>query len=117
MPTPSFVEEKPLSMLDAHSILEQLQKRDIELNHLSNKVKDYLALFMTLTSTQKEELYKKLKALEISRLKEEHMVKIIDFLPRTAGELKAVLQAYPLSLSKKDQESILEVVQKVASRQ
>ena len=48
--------------------------------------------------------------LNLTRLKEEHIAKIIDFLPKTLTELKVVLQAYPLTIPKKDQESTLAVV-------
>lgn len=113
MPTPQFIGEKPLSLVEVQQLLEKIQKRDPELNYASAKVKEYLSSFVPITPEQKETLYKKLKALELIRLKEEHLAKIIDFLPREANELKALLQAYPLSLLKKDQESIVEVVKDV----
>jgi len=59
---------------------------------------------------KKGELKKKLQDLKLTRLKEEHITKIIDFLPATANDLKIVLMAYPLSLPKKDQDGIVEVV-------
>ena len=113
MPTPQFVEEKPVSLTEVQDLLEKIQKRDIELNYLSNKLKEYLSSFEIATLKQKEELSKKLKGLELTRLKEEHLVKIIDFLPQSEKELKIVLQAYPLSMSKKDMDSIVEVVKGV----
>ena len=113
MPTPQFIEEKPLCLADTQEILKHIQKRDIELNYLSNKAKEYLDNFVTITAKQKEELYKKLKGLELTRLKEEHIMKMLDFLPKTDKELRAALVAYPLSLSKKDQDSIVEVVKDV----
>lgn len=113
MPTPQFIEEKPVSLVEMQEVLEKIQKRDIELNYLSNKLKEYLSSFVVTNSKQKEELHKKLKGLELTRLKEEHIMKIIDFLPQTEKEMKAVLQAYPLSMSKKDMDSIVEVVKDV----
>ena len=111
MANPQFVEEKPLALVDAKVILAKIEKRDEEMNYLSNKAKEYLDNFTTLSAKKKEELQKKLENLKLTRLKEEHMMKIIDFLPKTVEDLKTVLQAYPLSMPKKDQEAIIKAVQ------
>lgn len=111
MPTPQFVAETPLALADLKEMLQTAEKRDGELNFLSNKAKEYLENFTTLPHKKKEELHAKLVALNLIRLKEEHFCKIIDFQPKTLDELKVVLQSYPLSLSKKDQESMVAVMQ------
>lgn len=110
MPNPQFIEEAPLALAEVKEALKRIEERDKELNYRSNKTKEYLNTFVTLSPEKKEELYKKLTALKLLRLKEAHIAKIIDFLPQTAGELKVVLQAYPVSLAKKDLDSIVEVV-------
>lgn len=110
MANPQFFEEKPLSLVDVRTILSKIEKRDEKLNFLSNKTKEYLNTFVKMQEKNKEELHKKLMGLNLTRLKEEHMMKIIDFLPKTTEELKVVLQAYPLSIPKKDQEAIVQVV-------
>ncbi|MEW5897491.1 MAG: hypothetical protein AB1668_07390 [Nanoarchaeota archaeon] len=110
MAIPGFIEEKPLSLADVRVTLKTVEKRDGELNFLSNRAKEYLEQFTVLSLEKKEELHKKLVNLQLTRLKEEHFCKIIDFLPKTVDELKVVLQAYPLSLPKKDQESVIAVI-------
>ncbi|MBU0457647.1 MAG: hypothetical protein ABH824_00785 [Nanoarchaeota archaeon] len=110
MAAPQFIEEKPLSLVDVKTSLNAIEKRDGELNYLSNKAKEYLDNFTILSLEKKEELNKKLIDLKLTRIKEEHLCKIIDFMPKTADELKIILQSYPLSLPKKDQESILKTV-------
>ena len=110
MTNPQFVEEKPLGLVDTKVLLDSMKKRDIELNPISNKVNEYLETFVTLSHAKKEELHKNILSLDLTRLREEHIIKIIDFLPATANDLKIVLQAYPLSLPKKDQDSIVAVV-------
>jgi len=47
---------------------------------------------------------------ERMKMKEEHIVKIIDFLPATADDVKVVLQGYHMSLPKKDIEAIVGAV-------
>ena len=115
MVNPQFVEEKSLSLVDAKAILAKIEKRDEEMNYLSNKTKEYLDAFVTLTPKKKEELEKNLQNLNLTRLKEEHIMKIIDFVPKTIEDLKTVLQAYPLSMPKKDQEAIVKVVKELAT--
>jgi|SRR3989344_4815121 len=105
-----FIEEKCLSLPDVKVILNDIKKRDVELNPLSSRLNEYLDAFVSLTAAKKEQLHKKLLALNLTRLKEEHIAKIIEFLPTTTNDLKVVLQAYPLSLVKKDQESIVAAV-------
>lgn len=114
MAAPQFNEEKPLALADVKAILHTFEKRDGELNYLSNKAKEYLEQFQPVSEKKREELYAKLVGLNLVRLKEEHFCKIIDFLPKTQEELKAVLQSYPLSLSKNDQESIAAAIREVS---
>jgi|SRR3989338_4837862 len=105
-----FIEEKCLSLPDVKVILNDIKKRDVELNLLSSRLNEYLDAFVTLSPQKKEQLHQKLLDLNLTRLKEEHIAKIMEFLPTTAADLKVVLQAYPLSLVKKDQESIAAAV-------
>ncbi len=111
---PQFVQERPLSLADVKDHIEQIEKRDQKLNNLSQKCKEYFDAFSVLPVEKKEALRKKLESLELTRLKPEHIMKIADFLPKTATDLKIVLQAYPLSLPKKDQDAIIAAVQEVA---
>ena len=115
MTNPQFIEEKSLSLVDAKVILDSIEARDTTLNFLSTRAKEYLNNFVTLTPAKKEELHKTLVDLKLTRLREEHFMKIIDFLPKSAEELRLVLQAYPLSLPKKDQDSIAAVVAEVVT--
>ena len=110
MANPQFIEQQSLSLVDVKVKLDEIEKRDKELNYLSNKAKEYLETFVKLDLKQKEELTKKLQDLGLTRLKEEHIAKIVDFLPKNIEELKVVLTAYPLSMPKKDQEAIVTAV-------
>ena len=116
MPSPQYLSETPLALAEVKAILQAVEKRDENLNFLSNKAKEQQEVFVTLSKEKKEELYAKLSGLNLTRLKEEHFCKIIDFLPQNVEELKVILQSYPLSLSKKDQESIVAAVTEVAPK-
>ena len=112
MANPQFVEQKALSLSEVKEILQEAEKRDNQLNFLSNKTKEYLETFVPLSEKKREELVKKLNELGVTRLKDEITAKIVDFLPKTSNDLKILIQAYNLTLSKKDQDSIVEVVSK-----
>ena len=115
MTHPEFVGEKPVSLADVKAMLQHIEKRDVELGYVSTKCKEYLDSVIQLPIEQKEALYGKLVGLNLTRLKEENFIKIVDFLPMSVQELKVVLQAYPLSLPKKDQESIVAIVREFKS--
>ncbi len=110
MATPKFIESEPLCLTDVQAILQDAEQRDKELNYLSNKCKEFLMAFEPLPKEKCAALMKKLMGLQLTRLKQEHVCKIVDFLPITTNDLKIALQAYPLSMPKKDMDAIVEVV-------
>jgi DNA-directed RNA polymerase subunit F len=110
MANPEFISEEPLTLQEVKEILHNAEKRDEELNFLSNKTKEYMDAFVTISGKDRKELHKKLTDLDLTRLKEEHIAKIIDFLPISLEDLRVVLQAYPLSLPKTQQQSIVDAV-------
>jgi DNA-directed RNA polymerase subunit F len=114
MANPKFIEEVSLSLVETKLALNVIEKRDKEIGFLTTKAKEYLDAFVTLSESKQKELQKKLEDLDLTRLKSEHISKIADFLPKTVNDLKVVLQAYPLSLPKKDQDAIIAVVKDFA---
>ncbi len=114
MAAPQFIEEKGVSIADVKTIMASIEKRDTEMNFRSNKTKEFLENFAADVDAKKnEELKEKLLGLGLTRLREEHVSKIVDFLPKTADDLKVVLQAYPLSMPKKDMDAIVDAVKAV----
>ncbi len=105
-----FLEEKPLTMAEVAAELKEIEKRDSELDFRSNKTKEYLEMVDILGEDKAKKLKKKIEELGVTRLKEIHIVKLIDLLPKTAEEVKIILQAYSLNLSKKDMESLAETI-------
>ncbi len=114
MPNPKVLEEEPLCLADVKDFLEKIENREKELGYRANKTKEYLHTFVELSKEQKDELYKKLAGLKLVRLKEIHIAKIIDFLPKTTEDLKTILQAYTVNLPKKEMESIIAVVKEIS---
>ncbi len=114
MTNPTIIQEETMCLVDVKEAVSAMEKRDTELGLLAQKAKEYLDSFVQISRKDRTALEEGLKGLKLTRLKPEHIAKIIDFLPQTDDELKSVLQAYPLTLPKKDKEAIIAEVKKIA---
>lgn len=111
MVKPQLIEEIPVSIAEARAELEHIKERDGVLSFRATKCEEYFNDFSSITKTKAAELHKKLASLGIARLKDEHIVKIVDILPKTADDVKVVFQGSAISISKKDMEEIASAVQ------
>ncbi|MBI4439401.1 hypothetical protein HY638_00345 [Candidatus Woesearchaeota archaeon] len=100
--------ETPLSVVEMKEELDRIKKRDKELNFRAQKTEEYLQAFVE--SKKGLELKKKLIALEIPRLREQHICKIIDIMPITPADVKAVLQGYTVTLSTENIKKIVDTL-------
>jgi len=102
--------ETPITMAAMKAELEKIKKRDGELNFRANKTEEYLSQFELPNEKKAEELVKKLKDLKVPRLKDEHIVKILDLMPKTAEEMKGILQGYTLSVTQDNIKKIINAI-------
>ena len=100
--------ETPINMHQLKKELEKIKKRDNELNFRANRTEDYLQQVAIVKNL--DELFDKMTKLNIPRLKEQHMHKIIDIAPATVSELKAVLQGYTITLNNESMKKIVDAV-------
>ena len=63
-----------------------------------------------------DELYGKLEGLKIPRLKELHLKKIIDVMPKSAKEVKVVLQGYTVTVKQEHLKKIADTVAEFAPK-
>ena len=113
MTKPKTLEKEPISIYDAKRILEKNKKKlgeDEALNFRAEKTLEYIHNVAKVPYKTIDELRKKIEDLNIPRLKEQHISKIIDILPSTDSEVSAVLKEYPLTILKEDIKKIAEVV-------
>lgn len=115
MARPELIAENPINTVKLKQELEAIKKRDKELGMRAKKTEEYLNQFVSLSPKKAEELVKKLEGLKISRLKEEFIVKIVDTLPLTVDELKALLQSYVVSINQEDMKKVVKVVNDFAT--
>lgn len=106
-----IIDEKPLALFEVKEVLER-SKEQGELNFRAAKTYDYLTNTTILEEKKARKLIKELVALDVARLKDKHIAKLIDCLPRTEEDVKFVLQAFTLTVSPADRKRIAEVMAK-----
>ena len=110
MTTPEIISEKPISMAEVKSEIEKIKKRDKELSFRAERAEEYLNQFAHKNTIK---LIESLKKLNLTRLKDEHIVKIADLMPKTVEQLKIILQGYTITLTKDNIKSIVDEVNKL----
>jgi len=113
MTKPKIIKKNPISLIELKGELEKIKKREEELNFRANKTEQYINNFTLLSKKQKDELTEKINKLDIPRLKDEHIAKIADLIPKTKEDLKNVLQAYKMTISQDNLKKILDITKKI----
>ena len=103
-----IISETPMNIYQLKKELERIKKRDNELNFRANKTEEYLHQVATLKNA--DDLFEKLMHLNIPRLKEQHIHKIIDIAPTTVNDLKVVLQGYTITLNNESMKKIVDEI-------
>ena len=73
------------------------------------ELKDYLKKFTKLKKDKAEKLFEEIKALNNPKIKEENIIKIVDFLPKDKEDLVVLVDT---GLSEEETNAILEIVKK-----
>lgn len=68
--------------------------------------------FSELTIKQTEALLKELKALELRKLKDDLLYKIVELLPKDVEDLNVILASSKISFKKEETEKISEILKK-----
>lgn len=110
-----IVSETPINVYTLKKELERIKKRDTELNFRANKTEEYLSQIASQKNA--DELFSKLTSLDIPRLKEHHINKIIDIAPRTVSELRVILQAYTISINNESMKKIVDSISEFFEKQ
>ncbi|MDP3765352.1 MAG: hypothetical protein Q8R04_02465 [Nanoarchaeota archaeon] len=103
-----IISETPMNVYQLKKELERIKKRDNELNFRASKTEEYLNHVMVHKNA--DELFDKIMHLNIPRLKEQHVHKIIDIAPTTLNELKVVLQGYTLTINNESMKKIVDAI-------
>ena len=96
-----ILEKKPLTLAEVKEIIKDI---DNPVMH------DYLKTFAKLSEEKAKKLMHEISALNNHKMKEENIIKIVDFLPQDKEELAVVLNES--SLNEEEGNAILEIVKK-----
>jgi DNA-directed RNA polymerase subunit F len=113
MGNPEIVSETPVSMHDLKEELVKIKKRDKELNYRATKVEEYLNQFVHLKNKQYTEIKEKIEKLQVPRLRELHIYKILDVMPANIEELKTILQGYTITVSNENLKKIVDIITEI----
>ncbi len=105
-----IIDEQPLTMADVNEELNKIEKRDKELTTRAIKTKEYLGNMPKLDKKAGNELKKKLQALNIARLKDKHIAKIIDVKPKDIDGLKVIFSGETIALKQEELQKVLECI-------
>ena len=103
-----IIEEKAITLTEAKELLDKIEKRDKELSPRTQKTKEYLNKFSKLTKKEIKELKDKIAKLNITRLKQKTIAKLIDIKPKDLDSLRTILTAENLTLKQEDLQKIIE---------
>jgi DNA-directed RNA polymerase subunit F len=110
MSQPTIITEEAVALSDVYESLKSIQERDEELSFRAGKTLDHLNHVNPISVKQKEALQEKVVALDVPRLKDHHIAKIIDLHPKTVKELQVILSGYTLAVNKDYQEKIIDAL-------
>jgi len=114
---PKIQEEQPINIYDLKKEISKIKKRSKELGIRTGKTEEYLNQFTEIKLTEAVALEKDINKLNVPRLKDLHIKKIIDTLPSSVEELKLILQGYTLTVNKENIQKIVTTVKKYLPEQ
>ena len=98
----AVTEERPITMAEVVALAGDSEK--------SEEIKKFIKKFNKMDVEKAKEMTAELKALDLIKLKDMHIVKIVDFVPKDASELNKVI--IEVSLDSDEVAKILEVTGK-----
>ncbi|MBS3072066.1 hypothetical protein J4408_03680 [Candidatus Pacearchaeota archaeon] len=94
--------QKPLSMAELKDHIKNIEEK--------KNLEDYLKAFTKLKKDKAEALAKDIHALNNPKIKEEQVIKVVDFLPKTQEEVNKIF--IDATLSEEEANAVVEIVKK-----
>jgi DNA-directed RNA polymerase subunit F len=105
----TIIEENPVTLSNLKAQLKAIEKEGT-LSFRGEKTKNYVENFELLSPKDSKKFSDEIKALAIPRLRERHIVKILDILPSDLDSLKILLSGETLTINSEDMKKILDVI-------
>ena len=103
-----ILSETPINIHQLKEELGKIKKRDEELNFRAAKTEEHLEHLEI--NKDVSPLFDKINKLNVSRLKDQHIHKIISIMPATIKDLKVVMQGYTISINNDNMKKIVDAV-------
>jgi len=104
-----IIDEAPVSLVELKERIKELQAEG-PLSFRAEKTNAYLDAFAFGTAKEAQALTKKITDLNIPRLKDRHIMKVIDIMPKDIDSLRLLLSNETLTIKDEDLKKILDVI-------
>lgn len=98
-----IIDRIPLDLNEVENMLKEISD-----NEKKEETKIFLKKFLKTKSQQAKKIKEELKSLDLLKIKRDHIVKIVDFLPEDASDLNKIFT--DISLNEDETNKILEIV-------
>src|SRR3989344_6863689 len=105
---PKIISQTAITLSELKSEIEVMKKREAEPSVRVTKMEDYINSFSPLPAAKEKQLIEAIRKLEVPRMRDEFIYKIIDLLPSTVDDLKVIMQGYVISVSNENLAKIVE---------
>ncbi|MFT7615294.1 MAG: DNA-directed RNA polymerase subunit F [Candidatus Woesearchaeota archaeon] len=110
MSNPIILSETSLNVVEVKKEIASIKKRDEELGLRSQRCEEYINQFAKLTQKAASEIKEKITSMEVPRMKEEYVNKLIDIMPVNEEDIKVVLSGYGVTVNKDNLKKINDVL-------
>lgn len=110
MSQPVVQSEEAIDMYEVLKKLKAIEKRDGTLGFRAEKTKEYITDVKKLTDKRAKEIREAIVALEVPRMKQEHIAKIVDVLPVSLDDLKNLVSAFNITVKDDYLKKILDIL-------
>jgi len=97
-----ILSKKPLTLAEVDSLVPKGDEK--------KPIHDYLKKFCSLSKADAEKLASDIRALNNPKIKESHVIKIVDFLPKDSEDTNKIL--FDAGLNEAESNAITELVKK-----
>ena len=111
---PIVISESPITISELKEGIDKIKKRDSEPSFRVTRTDEYLQAFSSLSNKQAAELVEKINKLNVPRLKDVHVCKIVDLMPTDPNDLKMILQSYTLTVSNDNIKKVADLIKEYA---
>ena len=104
-----IIDERPITLSHLKAEIDRISQ-ETGLTFRGEKTKNYLEGFATEDPKRVEELREQIEGLNIPRLKDRHIIKVLDVMPTDIDSLKILFSGETLTISDDDLKRILDVI-------